>query len=123
MCVSNENIEFAGADILIETIEADVVDEFQKQNLYNNNGYTKTGNFNEIISRFVRNSKTKALDKLKADIMAIAESYGEALKTLPNKPDQFEIDLSMSVSAKGDICIVSSETTSMVKVLMKWGKS
>ena len=120
MAQQEEITQYADAEILIQTINAQVCGE-DFQGSSNNDGYRNTG-ITDNIAKFIRNSKKNVTDKIKREIFTLAEAYGTALKEIPNKPDEFELELSFSVSTKGDVCIVSSESQAMIKVTMKWKK-
>jgi len=113
-----EIIQYAGVEILIQTIDAQICDE-NYQGSSRNDGFSNTGLMDNIV-KFIRNSKENVTEKIKHEVFTLAEAYGTALKEISNKPDEFELELSFSVSTKGEVCIVSSESQAMMKVTMKW---
>jgi len=120
MAQQEEITQFANAEILIQTINAQICDEDYRGSS-NNDGFSNT-RITDNIAKFIRNSKKNVTDKVKREILTLAEAYGTALKEIPNQPDEFELGLSFSISTKGDVCIVSSESQAMMKVTMKWKK-
>ena len=121
MAQQEEITQYADAEILIQTINAQICDE-NYQCSSSNDGFSNSGisGITDNIAKFIRNSKNNITDKVKREIFTLAEAYGTALKEISNKPNEFELELSFSVSTKGDVCVVSSESQAMIKVTMKW---
>jgi len=122
-----ESIQYAGADILLQAIKASIVGEDEETESEGfTRGYSDTGLVDQVRSsceKFLRDSKTKSMEKLRTHVFTIAEAYGSALSEIENKPDEFALEMSLSLSVKGEVCIVNAERSSMMKVSMKWNKT
>ena len=118
----DESLEYAGSEILLQTIEASIVDEDASGDAIPPGGFMNTGIVDQA-KKFIRESKTKALSKMKDEVFSLASAYGLALREMPDRPDEVELELSLSVSTKGEVCIVGAEGTAMMKVTMKWKKA
>ena len=117
-----ERTEHAGAELLLQTIEAFVVDEDEDEGSNRASGFSNTG-ITDRVAKFVKDSKSKAMDKMRSEVFSLAEAYGKELNETMYKPDELEVELSLAVSTKGEVCIVGAEGTAMMKVTMKWNVS
>jgi len=123
-----ESIQYAGADILLQAIEANVIgeDNDAEQEGSFTRGYSDSGLLDQArisLEKFLRDSKTKSLEKIKNHVLSIADEYGSAYREMENRPNEFALEMSFSLSVKGEVCIVSAERSSMMKVSMKWTKT
>jgi len=124
--VDNESIQYAGADILLQAIEASVVGEEEETEVGFSSDYANSARFNQAkdsCEKFLRESKTKSMERIKAQVFTVAEAYGLALSKMDNRPDELELEMSLSLSLKGEVCIVGAERSSMIKVSMKWSQA
>ena len=122
--MENGNHDFlhhAGADILLQAIDACIIGE-DAVACAQQGAYTNTG-LGDSVKRFIRESKARAMQKMKDEVFSLAEEYGAALASTPNRPNEFELELSLSVSTKGEVCIIGAEGSAMMKVSMKWNDS
>lgn len=121
MSDAETKINNSGTEILIQAIDAQVLDaNYAGATTKFNDGFSNTARPLDNAVKFIRKSKDAIYALVKNEVFAITQAYASALNEIPNKPDEFSIELLFSISTKGELCIVSAEAQSTMKVTMKW---
>ena len=69
-----KSLEYAGAEILLQTIEVSIVDEDASGDAIElDSGFANTGIVDQT-KKFIRESKTKALCKMKEEVFSFASA-------------------------------------------------
>ena len=115
------HLQHAGADILLQAVEVFIADNAIPGNAKPMDGFSNSG-LSSRVAKFVENKNTQAMERIRREVFSFADAYGVAINDVAFRPDEFEVELLFSVSAKGDICIVSADNSATLRVKMKWNK-
>lgn len=108
-----KGVTLGGVEILIEAIDDEI--QLDTNQSDDESRYTKETGIKEKIASVSNN-----IDKIVGDIAAgISQSFLQ----YDSFPSSIEIELSLSLSGKSDLWIISQETKGDVKVKMTWNKN